>query len=109
MGIKEEYEELMQKLKAVVPFTALPIRELVVLLRKKGNPITLNTALIVKDVYNSGDLSGILCMLEQREEEATVCGLVHLNISSSHPLYRDIVDYQRKRKKRIRRLNEMDG
>jgi hypothetical protein len=109
MDIKEQYEELTKKLKEVVPFTALPVRNLVVLLRKKGHPITLKTVLIVKDVYNSGDISGILCVLEQRGADALVCGLTHLIISPDHPLFSEIVEYQRKRGKRIRKLNKIGG
>ena len=64
MDIKEQYEELTNKIKEVVPFTAFPIRELVQELRNKGKSITLKTGLTVKDVYNSGDISGIVCLIE---------------------------------------------
>jgi len=56
MDIKEQYEELIEKLKEIVPFTAFPIRELVQELRNKGQSITLKTELTVKDVFNSGDI-----------------------------------------------------
>ncbi len=103
MDIKEQYEELTKRLKEVVPFSALPIRELVQELRKKGHSITLKTELIVKDVFNSGDVSGIICTIEQKEDEAIACGLTHLIISSKHPLFKEIIDYQ---KKRIKKLNQ---
>ena len=106
MDIKDEYEELTKRLKEIVPFIAFPIRELVQELRKKGQVITLKTELIVKDVYNSGDISGIVCAMEQMGDEALVCGLTHLIISSKHPLYKEIVDYQNKRIKRIKKLNQ---
>ena len=106
MDIKKEYEELTKRLKDVVPFTAFPIRELVHELRNKEHSITLNTELIVKDVYNSGDISGIICMIEQRGDEALACGLTHLTVSSKHPLFKEIIDYQKKRNKRIRKLNQ---
>jgi len=106
MDIKDEYEELTKRLKEIVPFTAFPIRELVQELRKKGQVITLKTELTVKDVYNSGDISGILCMLEEQDGDALACGLTHLLISSKHPLYKEIVDYQNKRIKRIKKLNQ---
>ena len=106
MDIKEQYEELTKKLKEVVPFPAFPIRELVQELRKKGNSITLRTELIVQDVYNSGDISGIICMIEQKGDEALACGLTHLLISSKHPLFKEIDNYKKKRSKRIRKLNQ---
>ena len=106
MDIKEQYEELTKKLKEVLPFSAFPIRELVRELRKKGHSITLKTELVVKDVYNSGDISGIICMLEQKDDEAIACGLTHLTVSSRHPLFKEIIHYQKKRNKRIKKLNQ---
>ncbi|MDZ7776675.1 MAG: hypothetical protein U5L09_14215 [Bacteroidales bacterium] len=107
MDIKEQYEDLTKKLKEVVPFTALPIRELVQELRKKGQAITLKMELTVIDVYNSGDITGIVCITEQRGDDALACGLTHLIVSHKHPLYREIIDYQKKRNKRIQKLNQM--
>ena len=106
MDIKEQYEELTKKLKEVVPFTVFPIKELVQELRIKGQSITLKTELTVKDVYNSGDISGIVCMTEQRGDKALVCGLTHLIVSTRHPLFKEISDYQKKRNKRIQKLNK---
>ena len=106
MDIKEQYEELTKRLKEVLPFSAFPIRELVQELRKKGHSITLKTELVVKDVYNSGDVSGIVCTIGQKEDEAIACGLTHLIISSRHSLFKEIIDYQKKRNKRIKKLNQ---
>ena len=106
MDIKEQYEELTKRLKEVLPFPAFPIRELVRELRRKGHSITLKTELTVKDVYNSGDISGIICTIEQKDDEAIACGLTHLIISSRHPLFKEITDYQKKRSKRIKKLNQ---
>ena len=106
MDIKEQYEELTKRLKEVLPFSAFPIRELVQELRNKEHSITLSTELTVKDVYNSGDISGIICMIEQRGDEALACGLTHLNVSLKHPLFKEIIDYQKKRNKRIKKLNQ---
>lgn len=106
MDIKEQYEELTRRLKEVLPFPAFPIRELVQELRKKGHSITLKSELIVKDVFNSGDISGIICTIEQTGDEALACGLTHLIISPKHPLYKEIIDYQKKRSKRLKKLNQ---
>lgn len=106
MDIKEHYEELIKKLKEVFPFTAFPIRELVQELRNKGQSITLKTELTIKDVNNSGDISGIVCLTEQRGDEALACGLTHLIVSTRHPLFKEISDYQKKRNKRVQKLNQ---
>ncbi len=107
MDIKEQYEGLTRKLKEVVPFKAFPVRELVQELRKKGHTITLKTELIVNDVYNSGDITGIVCLTEQKGEEALACALTHIIVSQRHPLYKEIIDYQKKRNKRIQKLNQI--
>ena len=108
MDIKGEYEDLTRKLKKILPFTALPIRELVQELRSKNHIITLKTELVIVDVYNSGDITGILCITESRGENTLACPLSQLIISSKHPLYKEIVDYQKKRIKRVQKLNQID-
>jgi hypothetical protein len=68
--------------------------------------ITLNTELTVVDVFNSGDISGILCTIEYEGEAPLACGLTHLVVSKNTPFYKQIVDYQKKRAKRLRKLNQ---
>ncbi|MDA3907203.1 MAG: hypothetical protein PF484_14115 [Bacteroidales bacterium] len=103
--IKEQYEDLTRQLKHVVPFTAFPIRELVQELRTQNLTITLKTELTVVDVFNSGDISGILCTIEHEGDKTLACGLTHLIISGKMPLYKQIIDYQKKRIKRLKKLN----
>lgn len=105
MDIKEQYDDLTRKLKESVPFTAFPLRTLVQSLRIKGQPITLKTKLTIKDVYNSGDITGIVCSTEQIGDNVLACALTQLIVSHNHPLYKEIKDYQKKRNKRILKLN----
>lgn len=102
--IKEEYEGLTQQLKNQLPIKSTPTRELVQELRKKNFPITLKTELKIIDVYNSGDISGIICVLEQIADEGLACGLTHLNFTSETPYYKEIIAYQIRRAKRIKKL-----
>ncbi len=106
MDIKEQYESLTVDLKKTIPFKAFPTRELVQELRNKGHEITLKTELIIKDVYNSGDITGIVCMIEETGNGALACGLTHLEVLRSHPLSKEIIAYQKKRNKRIQKLNQ---
>ena len=103
--IKEQYEPLFQKLKASLPIKAYPIRELVQIFRNKKSPITLNTALSITDVFNSGDISGIMCTVSNVGEEVIACGLTHLLFPKDFYLYDEIIAYQKKRAKRIQKLN----
>jgi hypothetical protein len=107
MDITDQYEDLTKRLKEVVPFTAFPIRELVQELKKEGHSITLNTELTVEKIINSGDMSGIICMMKLNNNEVIGCGLIHLIISPKHPFYKEIIDYQKKRNKRVKKLNQL--
>lgn len=107
MDLFEQYTDLKNKLEKNLPLAAMPIRELVQIFRNNGNPITLNTELTITDVFNSGDISGIMCRVKanNNDENATICALTHLIFLPKSPLYREICDYQRKRVKRIEKLN----
>ncbi|HEX5149863.1 MAG TPA: hypothetical protein VFW07_00360 [Parafilimonas sp.] len=105
MDFKQQYESLYQQLKNELPFKAFPVRELVHVFRDKNISITLKTELIVTDVYNSGDISGIMCVVASDKKNPIVCSLMHLIFSPGFHLYKDITEYQRKREKRIRKLN----
>ena len=107
MDVSGQYSDLTEKIKKNLPLTAMPIRELVQIFRDKGNPITLKTELTITDVHNSGDISGIICTVQNNNEEVIICALTHLIFSPKSSLYREICDYQRKREKRIKKLNQM--
>ncbi len=107
MDASEQYNDLTEKMEKNIPLTAMPIRELVQISRDKGNPITLKTELTITDVHNSGDISGIMCTVQNNNENVIICALTHLIFSPECPLYREICDYQKKREKRIKKLNQM--
>jgi len=96
---------LVAKITENLPLKAFPIRELVQIFRKNGHPITLKTELTITSVYNSGDISGIMCIVELVDGYKMACALTHLNFSKSAKLYSEISNYQKKREKRIKQLN----
>lgn len=104
---KELYEPLFQKLETAIPFSALPVRELVQILREKGLSVTLKTKLTVTKVFNSGDISGIVCTVGEKDGSVFICSLTHLIFEPTFPLYKDIISYQKRRAKRIEQLNKM--
>jgi hypothetical protein len=106
MDTSEQYKELTEKIEKNLPMKALPIRELVQIFREKGYPITLKTELTITNVHNSGDISGIMCTVQNINENVIICALTHLIFSPRCPLYSEICDYQRKREKRIKKLNQ---
>lgn len=106
MITEEHYKSLTKALKNTLPFDAKPTRELVVELRGKAKPLTLKATLRVKEVHNSGDISGILCAIDDTGgDEALICALTHLIVPTSHPLYKEIINYQKKRVKHLERIN----
>jgi len=105
MDIKEQYENLFQLLKKELPLKAFPTRELVQTFRNKEFKMTLKTELTISDMHNSGDISGIMCVVSNDEQNVIACGLTHLQFSPATPHYKVIIDYQGKREKRIRKLN----
>ncbi len=105
MDISEQYKDLTEKITESIPIKAFPIRELVQIFRKNGHPITLKTELTITSVYNSGDISGIICTVELVDGYIMACALTHLIFSKTVKLYSEIADYQKKREKRIKQLN----
>lgn len=101
----EEYEILTKKLEKILPFDALPTRELVVQFRDKM-PITLKSNLLINSVHNSNDIGGIICAIKMENDEVLACGLTHLIIPSDNPLFKEILEYQTKRIKRLKKLNQ---
>ena len=78
MDVKEQYQELTDKLLGILPLKAYPIRGLVNIFRENGQPITLKTELTITNVMNSGDISGIMCVVEDDGKNVLACGLTHL-------------------------------
>ncbi len=109
MDYKEQYEPLTQKLKGVLPLSAYPERGLVQVFNEKGKSMTLKTELFITDVFNSGDISGILCTVENANKEVLACALSHLRFPLGTPLYKEIIEYQKKREKRVLKLNMINS
>ena len=107
MDYKDLYSDLTKKLELEIPMTAYPVRELVQIFREKGDPITLKSKLTITRVFNSGDISGILCTVGEDAKNVFVCSLTHLIFDKTFSLYKEIVDYQQRRNKRIQQLNQM--
>ena len=105
MDISEQYNDLTARIADSLPLKAFTIRELVQIFRKNGHQITLKTELTITSVYNSGDISGIMCTVELDDGYKMACALTHLIFLRSDKLYSDIMDYQRERVKRIKQLN----
>lgn len=99
--IKSEYEKLAQKIKINLPITALPTKELVSKIKEKHPELTMHSEFYIKDIINTGDLSGILCVIEGSEVNGVVCSLTHVEIVPTEPLLPEIKKYQAERTRRV--------
>lgn len=99
--IKIEYEKLAEKIKLNLPIKALPTKELVSKIKDEHPELTLNSRFYIKDIINTGDLSGILCIIEGMEVNGVVCSLTHIEIVSTEPLIAEIKKYQQERTRRV--------
>jgi hypothetical protein len=100
-SIKIEYEKLAQKIKLNLPIRALPTRELVSKIKEKHPELTMNSKFYIKDIINTGDLSGILCIIEGTDVNGLVCSLTHIEIVPTEPLLTEIKKYQQERTRRV--------
>lgn len=106
LTMKQEYDELIEKLETVLPFEAYLTRDLVIQLRTKFK-ITLKTMVNVVSLHNFVETGGICCGLEglynlnSDDKEAVICGLTHLLVPTSNSFYKEIIKYQTKRIKWI--------
>ncbi|MEI8203246.1 MAG: hypothetical protein WCH34_09560 [Bacteroidota bacterium] len=106
MDVIQQYTELSKKIATLLPLKALPVRDLVQTFRSEGHPITLKTQLNVTAVMNSGDSSGIVCMVETDDGIKMGCPLTYLVFAGDTPLYKDITHYQVNRIKRVLMLQK---
>ena len=93
--------QLIEELKAHLPIPAFPLKGLQKILRKK--PLfKKNAALEIVDVFDSGDMGGIVCVISNDDKtELLVVSLTHLKIMPDHPLSDKILAYQKQRIKSL--------
>ncbi|HAH26105.1 MAG TPA: hypothetical protein DCL77_20480 [Prolixibacteraceae bacterium] len=99
--IKIEYEKLATKIRLNLPIRALPTKELVAKIQVEHPELTLNSIFYIKDIINTGDLSGILCIIGGTGINSLVCSLTHIEIVPTEPLLTEIRKYQKERTKRV--------
>jgi hypothetical protein len=97
-----EAMNLIQKMKAHLPFTARPTRAIVQTLRRGGTKIRADQELQINDVLYLGDEGGIACAIYLPEQKvATVASVTHLDIPGDHPLAQEIKAYQSRRTQKL--------
>ena len=101
----EEALKLLETMKANLPITARPTKELLKSLRKQGYPINDRRTLSIRSVLYGGDEMGIGCDITPpgQLKQALICSVTQLEILGDTPLTNEIRAYQQQRKANLAR------
>jgi hypothetical protein len=100
----DQVERLMERLSAALPIPARVTPEVqMTLQQQRGVAMPVNCS--VTWISYAGDEGGIVCRVEAAAEttEAVFASITHLRFDPRLPLAREIVTYQKRRVKRLRR------
>src|SRR5262249_37507934 len=96
-------QELIKEIEAHLPLPVYPAPELAQSLRQNGKDVRMDEALQVTSVMDSGEMGGIMCAIESKDDKAVfMISLTHLRVTPGHPLKARIEAYQ---KARVRKLS----
>jgi len=96
-------ETLLEEMKQYLPIPARPTKGSQQLLGQKGMHIDPDQEINIVDVFDSGDMGGIMCAIQGNEKQVLLISLTHLVIKPDHPLSDKIAAYQKKRLRRLQR------
>lgn len=104
----ETVASLLEQMENQLPIPALPTKDVVRTLRRRGVHASTDRPLSVNRVFYAGDEAGIVCDVtpSRAAKEVLIVSLTHLRIAPKHPLFIAIVAYQRER---VRRLAAADA
>lgn len=98
-------EELVEKMKEHLPIEVFSTKRFVQSMRQEnGIKVKANKKLKVDDVMYSGDMGGIMCVVDQKGK-LIVTSLTGLRIPKKHPLGPEIREYQEERKLKLAMQN----
>lgn len=97
-----EAQDLSDRLEATIPFQVTIGKELLKMMRDKGERVNADMVFNVNLVKYSGDIGGINCGLAALEDmpetsEQYVVSITHLKIDPAHPLAAEVQTYQQTR------------
>ncbi|NJL88610.1 MAG: hypothetical protein HC916_01535 [Coleofasciculaceae cyanobacterium SM2_1_6] len=92
-------QALTKKISAHLPIRAYPSKKMMETMQERGSLLDPKNSLIIESVSYSGDMGGIMCVLEDNleNEEKFVVSITHLKIDPDHPLAPEIKAYQHRR------------
>jgi len=100
-----EATALTKKLEASLPIKVKAAKELLKMLKTRGDIINPEKEFEVDRVSYSGDEGGIMCRLisknDNEDKAQYVVSITHLNIDPNHPHAEEIATYQRERNRKL--------
>lgn len=98
-------DRLQARITAALPLSALLTPPLITLLQDQKPGRTVPPACVIEEVTYAGDEGGIVCrfLVGPDADDLVLASITHLKFDPRHPLTREIVLYQKRRTKRIRR------
>jgi hypothetical protein len=101
----EKTFELMNILDAAVPFEVALMPDLIEDLARQQKPVAVKPIETVSEISYLGDVGGIMCHIQPEDiESAVVVSLTHVRVPRTLPFAAAVLDYQKHRVKKLRRL-----
>jgi len=101
----EKTRQLVAALKEALPFEVNLTQSAVAAVAEQRGATAVNPQQVVSDVSYAGDEGGIMChLLPEEEHNAIFISLTHVNVQRSLPLASAIIDYQKHRTKKLKKL-----
>ncbi len=97
--------ELVEKMNKQLPIPASPTKQFIQAIKGSTIEISKNQELQIDSVLYMGDEGGISCSISmpKSSKKVVVTSLTHIQIPFSHPLSKEIVQYQKRRIKKLSR------
>ncbi|WP_048039891.1 hypothetical protein [Methanosarcina mazei] len=104
MKQEQENKDIIEEMKKYLPIPAsIKKKSYQFLMQQEGANPNLKQEVTIIDVFDSGDVGGILCVINGNKDKAIFISLTHLIIKKGCPLSDKIAAYQRKRIRRLQR------
>ena len=102
---EKQVAALLEAMKANLPIPILPTKQLQKIFRENNISLPKGYQLQIETVDYLGDAGGIACTLTtpEKSKKALITSVTHLRIHPGHCLAKEIIKYQKRRVKKLRK------
>jgi hypothetical protein len=101
----EKTRRLLTILEAALPFEVDLTSEVLAALKRDRFSSALQRRQTVSKVSYAGDEGGVMCHIQPENEPAIVTSITHIRVPAYLPFAAVVVDYQKHRVKKLRKLH----